>query len=50
MFKIVAMAQPKGKTGFKANGKPRAGQIRRGEAVGIRYDVAGTKAAKTNKR
>ena len=48
MFKIVAMAQPK--TGFKANGAPRAGQIRRGEAVGIRYDVAGTKAAKTNKR
>lgn len=48
MFKIVAMAQPK--TGFKANGAPRAGQIRRGEKVGIGYNVAGTKAAKTNKR
>ena len=48
MFKIVAMAQPK--TGFKQNGAPRAGQVRRGEAVGIRYNVAGTRAGKTNKR
>lgn len=52
MFKIVALAQPKG--GFKKDGSPKKSFLAKANRLGMydsRYQqVGGTRAGKTNKR